>query len=605
VISAPPNLQTALAHAIQLMQKGEFEQAATACRSMLAVVPDQPVATHLLGLALDRLDAPTEAEQLLRRSLLLEPGNAQFRVNLGDFLRGRQRLGEAEAEYRAALALSPRTPAARHQLALTLDDLGRYAEAEIEARQSLGEEPREAESWSLLGFVLAHQERLAEAEQSYRRALELAPGYGVAQHNLGSLLMRMERAEEALAALERAQALGVPEFELRFTRARALMLLSRPEEAEREYALAAADRPRHLDAQTNLAKLRYMRSDPFFTRGFEQALRDAPDDLALHAALANILFHAGHHERAESGLRDVLKTHGSLPQFHTQLAYVLLEQGRLKEAEIEALEAATAEPRNAAAVDVLVTALLARGRPDEALPFILSKRAQEPSVQSWIAHEAVAARLMGRPQYRELFDYPRLVRVYRLEPPAGWSSMRDFNAALLEALEARHVFATHPLEQSLRHGSQTTRNLIADPDPVIQAALQTFQGTLDRYVAEVGTHPAHPFMQRNGGSSRIAEGWSVRLHRDGFHVNHVHPKGWISSAYYVSLPDEVKDTQLQSGWLKFGEPRYPVPAATPDFTVQPEVGMLVLFPSYLWHGTTPIQGETPRISIAFDALPGT
>jgi hypothetical protein len=211
---------------------------------------------------------------------------------------------------------------------------------------------------------------------------------------------------------------------------------------------------------------------------------------------------------------------------------------------------------------------------------------------------------MGRPRYGELFDYERLVRVYHLEPPAGWPSMQEFNAALLQALEARHVFATHPLEQSLRHGSQTTRNLVLDPDPVIGAALQSFDSAVQHYIAEVGPHPAHPFMQRNRGPARIAEGWSVQLRRDGFHVNHVHPKGWISSAYYVSVPGEVQDTQLRSGWLKFGEPRYPVPTVTPDFTVQPAAGMLVLFPSYLWHGTTAIHGTTPRTTIAFDALPG-
>ena len=121
------------------------------------------------------------------------------------------------------------------------------------------------------------------------------------------------------------------------------------------------------------------------------------------ARLANILFRAGRYEQAETRIRDVLRIHGPLPQFRAQLAYVLLEQARLKEAEIEALEAATAEPRDAGAVDVLVTVLLARGRPAEALPFILSKREQEPTAQNWIAHEAVAARLMGRPRYRELF----------------------------------------------------------------------------------------------------------------------------------------------------------------------------------------------------------
>jgi Flp pilus assembly protein TadD len=604
VIGSESELQSAMARAGEFLQQGQPEQAATACRSVLATLPDHPAATHMLGLARGRLGEAVEAESLLRRSLSLEPANHQFRVNFGNFLRRLGRLSEAEAEYRAVLARFPGARKARHQLALTLDDLGRRAEAEAEARRSLAEDPREAEGWSLLGYVLSNQGRLLEAEQAYRRALELTPNYGIAHHNLGSLLMQMERAEEALATLERAQTLGVPEFELRFTRARALMLLYRPEEAEQEYARAVAERPRHLDAQTNLARLRFMRGDPFFTRNLEEALRAAPADLALHSALANILFRAGHYAQAETRIRDVLATHGPLPQFRTQLAYVLLEQARLQEAEAEALEAATAEPRNAGAVDVLVTVLLARGRPKEALPFILGKRAQEPTAQNWIAHEAVAARLMGRPRYGELFDYQRLVRRYRLEPPAGWSSMQELNAALLQVLEARHVFATHPLEQSLRQGSQTTRNLVADPEPVIQAVLRSFETAIRHYVAEVGTHPAHPFMQRNLGAARIAEGWSVQLRRDGFHVNHVHPKGWISSAYYVSVPDEVNDNQLRSGWLKFGEPRYPVPTATTDFMVQPEAGTLVLFPSYFWHGTTAIQGETPRTTIAFDALPG-
>jgi hypothetical protein len=29
----------------------------------------------------------------------------------------------------------------------------------------------------------------------------------------------------------------------------------------------------------------------------------------------------------------------------------------------------------------------------------------------------------------------------------------------------------------------------------------------------------------------------------------------------------------------------------------------VLFPSYMWHGTMPIYGDNPRMSIAFDIKP--
>jgi hypothetical protein len=31
--------------------------------------------------------------------------------------------------------------------------------------------------------------------------------------------------------------------------------------------------------------------------------------------------------------------------------------------------------------------------------------------------------------------------------------------------------------------------------------------------------------------------------------------------------------------------------------------MLVLFPSYFWHGTVPISGNQTRLTVAFDAVP--
>jgi hypothetical protein len=58
------------------------------------------------------------------------------------------------------------------------------------------------------------------------------------------------------------------------------------------------------------------------------------------------------------------------------------------------------------------------------------------------------------------------------------------------------------------------------------------------------------------------------------------------------------------GWLKFGEPGIPTsPALAPERFVKPEVGQLILFPSYFWHGTAPFSGEETRLSIAFDVLP--
>ena len=180
--------------------------------------------------------------------------------------------------------------------------------------------------------------------------------------------------------------------------------------------------------------------------------------------------------------------------------------------------------------------------------------------------------------------------------------MAELNSALLQALNQRHPFVAHPLDQSLRNGSQTVRSLLADPDPAIRAVIQAFAAPIEHYRRVIGTEPGHPFSARNHGRTVLTGCWSVQLRRDGFHLNHVHSHGWISSAYYVSVPDEVDDAAAMSGWLKFGEPRMPVPGATAERVVQPKAGRLVLFPSYMWHGTNPIHGPASRTTIAFDAV---
>jgi Flp pilus assembly protein TadD len=586
-----------------LLNEGKLSQAESACRTILASSPNHAAGTNLLGVIRARSGDPQSGERLMRRSIELEPGNPTLRVNLANHLRRGGRLEQAEAEYRTVLQLAPAERSARHSLALTLSDLGRHTQAESECRRLIGAHEPDAEAWSLLGVILDRQNRLADSEAAYRRATQIDPAYGLAYHNLGSVLERMYRAEEALAALERAQALGTRGFEVAFNRGKALVLLNRVAEAEQAFAEAVALRPRDPDAQLNLARLRYMQGDTEFSRTLAAAVAANPGDVNMHALLTRVLARAGQNEQAELRLAEAMKIVGPVPELRLLLSQVLREKERLPEAEAHALEAASALPGDSGVIENLVSILLSRGRPADAMPFIRTQRAREPQGQNWIAYEATAARLLGEPRYQELFDYDRFIRCYDLEPPPGWSSMGQLNAALVEALDARHAFQSHPLDQSLLNGSQTTRNLVADPDPAIQAVLAAFAEPIRCYLQELGHDIAHPFLVRNGGSAAIKAGWSVKLHRGGFHVNHYHNEGWISSAYYVALPEEVNDTALRSGWLKFGEPRFATPQAEAVRHIQPRTGMLVLFPSYMWHGTNPILGPRVRTTIAFDAVP--
>ena len=79
--------------------------------------------------------------------------------------------------------------------------------------------------------------------------------------------------------------------------------------------------------------------------------------------------------------------------------------------------------------------------------------------------------------------------------------------------------------------------------------------------------------------------------------------GWISSAFYIDLPPEEPDDP-HAGWIKFGEPGVKTwPELGPEHYVKPEPGLLVMFPSYMWHGTAPFRTGDRRLTIAFDLHP--
>jgi hypothetical protein len=84
----------------------------------------------------------------------------------------------------------------------------------------------------------------------------------------------------------------------------------------------------------------------------------------------------------------------------------------------------------------------------------------------------------------------------------------------------------------------------------------------------------------------------------------MHPEGWLSSACYVSLPACIRDDQAKPGWFKLGQSNLALGTRdVPDKYIEPMVGTLVLFPSYMWHGTMPFEEATERLTVAFDALP--
>ena len=170
-------------------------------------------------------------------------------------------------------------------------------------------------------------------------------------------------------------------------------------------------------------------------------------------------------------------------------------------------------------------------------------------------------------------------------------------------LEALHRYRAHPFQQSVRGGGQLPLNAREMARPAIHALFEKFNETVRRHLARLGTG-TDPFRSRNTGRFVQAGAWSVRLSSGGYHTDHVHQRGWLSSAFYVAVPSVMKPEAARAGWLRLGKPGITTqPQLAADFHVKPQPGKLVLFPSYMWHGVEPFESDEPRLTVAFDAVP--
>ena len=228
-----------------------------------------------------------------------------------------------------------------------------------------------------------------------------------------------------------------------------------------------------------------------------------------------------------------------------------------------------------------------------------------PFDQLTLAYLAIAYRELGDSRYGDLVDLDNYIRSYELPVPKGFADAASFHNALAEELQALHTQKFAPLDQTLREGTQTTGYLFSNKTRAIGLVQERISEAVAQYVHDIPDTPGHPVGARKDDTFSFSGAWSCRLNSSGFHTNHVHPEGWISSAYYVSLPDAVEDASAQQGWLKFGEFNLNLGGRDrAERAEKPSVGKLVLFPSYFWHGTVPFQSDRHRLSIAFDAVPG-
>lgn len=226
-----------------------------------------------------------------------------------------------------------------------------------------------------------------------------------------------------------------------------------------------------------------------------------------------------------------------------------------------------------------------------------------PSEQLALAGLLLALRAEGDPRYLQFADFNRFVKIYDIGAPPGIRT-EEFLDALAAELRAAHSGRHEPLDQTLRGGTQTLGDLFSRSTPAVTALRRAIAEKVEDYVQSMARGVPNAVTTRRSAGFRFAGSWSCLLRPQGFHTNHIHPEGWISSAFYADLPAAVDNHETHEGWFKLGESNLGLgPGDRPERFVKPERGMLVLFPSFFWHGTVPFGGSDTRLTVAFDAVP--
>lgn len=541
--------------------------------------------------AATQIGDPMGALNVLQSGLAAHPDSALLEHAAGSVLMMQGRAGEAAAHFGKAFALEPKTFDHAVDQAIALTQSGSNSEALTVLTKIEKKGARHAHYCSTRANAERGAGNGAMAARWYDRALKIEPDRPKAL--LGRANVALERGESsAVKRFDKALSVDPHNPMVQMGKAQALEM-----SGEFVAAIGVLDEittayPQMTDALRLKAQLRFALGDEDFASHYAEAAEQLPADPAIpiswSVALAGMDCEAEAAEVAARARKAFPEEHG-FAMLEAVYAGAAGNHDRA-EAVFAALKFDTPERRVHEARH-----RIRLGEHDRAEGLLDKALNEVPhNIDAW-SLRGIVWRLLDDPRAEWLHEQAGLVE---LMPLNARSDLLDKAAATLRTL---HKASTMHLGQALRGGTQTRGNLFQRADPVLTELHEAARKTLQRYRAALPSpDDTHPLLRHLGVPWRIAGSWSVRMTgKGGHHRPHIHPEGIVSSALYLVVPDEVNE-EGQRGWLEIGRPPPDLGLDLPPLRViQPQAGHLALFPSTLYHKTTPYE-VAERLTVAFD-----
>lgn len=603
------NMDSMLSKAYQLLREGQLDQCEELCRTAPVSQREHPDFLLLVAQLHERQGQLKIAESLYERLISAWPKQARYHFSIGKFLRAQGRVDKAERHLRLSIEIEPTYLDAKYQLALLLLSSERQREAVNLGKTLVSSKNKVAQYWELLAAALQRDGQPHEAAIVCEQGLRHCAKNPRLQYSLAQLLRQNCDFERAASAYEKAKSLGFQSPALYENYSDALSEAKKPMQALmaiREGTMLYPDNAHlhRLAARIHAESGADGDSIDFLWR----SARLQASNASLWFTLIDLLRRQDRHDEARKAIAEVpnhiVNTHPGIQAMQAKdLAHTRDGSSAIKRFE----QLISTHPDDSYVLLSFVTTLIECGYAARAADICRRILAKDPFDQLALAHLEVCLRLTGTENTDWLVDYETMIFLSTISVPEDYAHNDNFFSRLRETLDDLHHAKSRPLEQSVRGGTQTNGFLFRHPNPLLAALKRQLQIEIAQCVVEFPQVPGHPFWSRaspNAGPDDIkfSGAWSVRLGSRGFHANHIHPTGWLSGVLYVSVP--YTENEELGGNIQFGAPIDELRTnLKPKRFIEPKVGTLALFPSYMWHGTIPFHTDETRMTIAFDILP--
>ncbi len=430
-----------------------------------------------------------------------------------------------------------------------------------------------------------------KAAKWYDRALKIEPERPKAL--LGRANVALERGEpKAVQWFDRAQKVDPGNPHVWLGKAQALDVAGDHDGALTIMRQITDQAPGFIEGLRYLAQLRHARGEDDFTSHYADTATKAPQDPNIPDDWCKTLAALELHEQARDVAANARRTNQPAAYFAMLEAVYSGALGDHERAEAIFADLdwdATDRPLHEARHRIR------RKEFDRAGALLDDVLGKDPGdIAAWSLRDMLW-RLTDDPRAEWLHGQGGLIQ---FRPLAGKRRLIEDAISLLREL---HECSPMPLGQSLRGGSQTRGTLFHRAEPVLAELCRAITKTLEEYHKDLPDQdPDHPLLRHRDTPWQLAGSWSVRLTGGGdFHAAHIHPSGIVSSALYLIVPEEAHGPDRQ-GWLELGRPPPDLGLdLSPVQSIEPKEGHLALFPSTLYHGTTPF-GSAERMTVAFD-----